>query len=64
MAGKGTTRSAWWTFFVNDLTPFDLLYLQYQRISEKWTGWTLSEIKAMSYPERKHWVDTVLYGNK
>jgi len=64
VAGRGTTPSAWWTFFVNALTPFDLLYLQYQRISENWSGWTLSEIKAMPYYERKHWVDTVLYGVK
>jgi hypothetical protein len=57
----GNTRSAWSIFFVNDITPVDLLYLQYQRISEKFQGWTLSEIKAMPYYERKHWTDIVLH---
>ena len=47
-------------YFASDLTPIDLLYLQYRRISEKFLGWTLSEIKALPYPERKHWIDVVL----
>jgi len=51
-------------YFVNDLTPLDLLYLQYRRISEKFQGWNLSEIKTMPYPERKHWVDVVLEGQR
>lgn len=57
----GTTQSAWWIFFVNDLTPVDLLYLQYQRIAEKFSGWSLAEIKAMPHYERKHWTDIVLH---
>jgi hypothetical protein len=48
------------TYFANTLSPFDLLFLEYRRISEKFTGWSLSEIKAMPYYERKHWVDVVV----
>jgi hypothetical protein len=42
------------------LTPFDLLYLQYQRISERFPGWGLTEIKNMAVFERKHWINVIL----
>jgi hypothetical protein len=48
------------TYFVNTFTPFDILYLQYQRIAERFSGWSLSEIKSMPYFEREHWVNVVL----
>ena len=38
----------------------DVLYLQYQRISERFPGWGLSEIKAMPKYERDHWVQVCL----
>jgi hypothetical protein len=53
-------RCHWSTYFVSGLTPFDLLYLMYQRISEAFPGWTLTEIKNMPRFERDHWVDVIL----
>jgi hypothetical protein len=37
-----------------------VLYLEYQRISERFPGWSLSEIKAMPYFERHHWIKVCL----
>jgi len=48
------------TYFANTLTPFDYLYLQYQRIAERFPGWNLSEIKSMPFYEREHWVNVVV----
>jgi hypothetical protein len=58
---RGITPYLWWIFFVNVLTPFDLLYLQYQRIAERFPGWTLSEIKSLPFPERRHWINVVMH---
>lgn len=53
-------RWGWSTYFASSLTPFDLLYLQYQRISERFPGWGLTEIKNMAVFERKHWINVIL----
>lgn len=37
-----------------------MLYLQYQRIAERFPGWSLTEIKAMPIYERQHWINVLL----
>jgi hypothetical protein len=38
----------------------DLLYLEYKIISDRFKGWTLSEIKAMPRYERVHWINVCI----
>lgn len=58
--GQRTTPSPWSIYFASSLTPFNFLYLQYQRISERFPGWTLTEIKNMPRFEREHWIDVII----
>jgi hypothetical protein len=39
------------------------LYFYYEVISREFKGWTLTEIKAMPFRERKHWLDLIRWRN-
>lgn len=41
-----------------------LLYVNYERLTRSFTGWTLTEIKRMPHREREYWVELLRWRNE
>lgn len=50
-------RLAWSICFVYKESDYEVLLDEYELIAREFSGWTLADIRSLSYRERMNWID-------
>jgi hypothetical protein len=46
------------------MTPYNTLLAEWSMLTNEYVGWTLTEIKQLSYRERKNWLEIARYTSR